>query len=1134
MTEHDASGAYTRILSALRHIRTRRENTALARGAFRTATYVPALLLTGMAIESIAHLDIAGRTILFSILALGTVLAFLLPCGTALLTKLLASRKASDDAVALSVGNHFPELRDRLLNALQLHKELRTAGSPPYSMALANASFEAVTASFSTLNLAAVVDTEPARRAGRIAMLSAGIVLAAAVLFSAPLVEAGSRILHFRTDFVPPAPFDFIVMPGDVEIVKGENVTLVARTSLPKQPEMAWFLQEAEQSDFDRIEPKQDSLGRSTHTLTAVRASVTYYVEANGYRSKQFRLNVIDRPTIRSMRVKVTLPAYTKLPPRSLDDNIGDVTALAGSQAQIALQFNKEVASAAIVFSDSQQVPCSVGGTGATASFRLTRDCTYQIHVTDAGGNRNAHPITYSVKVVPDLPPSVVIVEPAPQTNLDENLRQPLLGRISDDFGYTKLVLHFRLAASKFEQPSSTFSSILIPLPSESKPEMEVPYIWNLSSLNLVPEDVVEYYLELFDNDNVRGPKSARSQMHTLRLPSMEEVFAKADKTQEKAVNELQKALAGADDVQKQIESLQREMKQQNAEKLDWQQKRKLDETLKQQEKILEDVKRVKEQIAQLNQDMQKQNLMSDETMKKYQELQELMQQVDAPQLREAMKRMNEAMKQMSPEQMKQAMEQLKFNEEMFQRSIDRTIELLKRLQIEQKADELTRRSEDLAKKQEDLANRTENANPQDKDALDRLAKEQDELKKQAEAMQREMKELQQKMEEFPQEMPLDEMQEAQSEMNLSQMQQQMSDASGQCSGGNCKSASQNQKKAAERLKQVQKKMEKVRKKLSENQERMVQQAFKKALDNVLGLSKKQEQLRNETAALQQNSQVFREKMQEQQQLMQQLNTAANELMELGKKSFSVSPEMGMHLGEAMRKMRQSLEKMQNRDTRSSGEQQGGAMTELNEAAKEIAKGMQSSKSGGSNPGGSLMQQLQKLAQQQQGINQGTQSVPGGSMSQQQMAQMQRLAQQQAALQKTLQQLNEEAKKSTEGKRLLGDMNRIAEDMQEVVRDMQQGEVNPNTLQKQERILSRLLDASRSMRERDWEKKRRAETATETRRSTPSELNPDLLNPQEGLKQDLQKAVDEGYSRDYENLIRQYFQAMEKVVGAGK
>ena len=91
--------------------------------------------------------------------------------------------------------------------------------------------------------------------------------------------------------------------------------------------------------------------------------------------------------------------------------------------------------------------------------------------------------------------------------------------------------------------------------------------------------------------------------------------------------------------------------------------------------------------------------------------------------------------------------------------------------------------------------------------------------------------------------------------------------------------------------------------------------------------------------------------------------------------------------------------------------------------------------------------------------------------------------------------------------------------------------MNPETLQRQERILSRLLDASKSMRERDWEKKRRAETANEVSKRSPGELDPSLLDPRQGIQRDLQRAVQEGYRRDYEALIRSYYENVQKTVG---
>jgi len=92
---------------------------------------------------------------------------------------------------------------------------------------------------------------------------------------------------------------------------------------------------------------------------------------------------------------------------------------------------------------------------------------------------------------------------------------------------------------------------------------------------------------------------------------------------------------------------------------------------------------------------------------------------------------------------------------------------------------------------------------------------------------------------------------------------------------------------------------------------------------------------------------------------------------------------------------------------------------------------------------------------------------------------------------------------------------------------LQSGSISPETLNKQERILSRLLDASVSMNERDFEKKRESKTGTQYKRPSPLPID---LTTQEGkskVMSEQQRALQQGYSKDYELLIRRYFEALQ-------
>ena len=101
--------------------------------------------------------------------------------------------------------------------------------------------------------------------------------------------------------------------------------------------------------------------------------------------------------------------------------------------------------------------------------------------------------------------------------------------------------------------------------------------------------------------------------------------------------------------------------------------------------------------------------------------------------------------------------------------------------------------------------------------------------------------------------------------------------------------------------------------------------------------------------------------------------------------------------------------------------------------------------------------------------------------------------------------------------------------MQEVIRDMKDKNVDENTLQKQERILSRLLDAQRSMRERDFEKQRKSNVGKDFTRQSPKEIDFNSLEGKNKLQQDLLKAIEAGYAKDYENIIRKYFESLNKT-----
>jgi len=239
---------------------------------------------------------------------------------------------------------------------------------------------------------------------------------------------------------------------------------------------------------------------------------------------------------------------------------------------------------------------------------------------------------------------------------------------------------------------------------------------------------------------------------------------------------------------------------------------------------------------------------------------------------------------------------------------------------------------------------------------------------------------------------------------------------------------------------------------------------------------------------------------------------------------------MGKELGDANKQMQQSIQSLQNRNGSYAAITQGEAMMHLNKAASIVKGSMESMMQGGGGKGG-MMSLLQQLSSQQMNLNSLTQmlrQMQQGQLSPQQQGELQRLAQQQGLIQKSLAELNKEAKISGDSKKIPANLDNIVKEMQEVLTNMKTERLDDNLIQKQEHILSKLLDAQRSINERDFEKKRKSNSGKNFVRQSPDQINLSTDEGKEKLKDELNKAVQEGYAKDYEELILKYYEAIQK------
>jgi hypothetical protein len=254
-----------------------------------------------------------------------------------------------------------------------------------------------------------------------------------------------------------------------------------------------------------------------------------------------------------------------------------------------------------------------------------------------------------------------------------------------------------------------------------------------------------------------------------------------------------------------------------------------------------------------------------------------------------------------------------------------------------------------------------------------------------------------------------------------------------------------------------------------------------------------------------------------------------NNTMNLSRETFMVSPDMGRKLGMAYAQMDASKGKLAERNGSGSLGNQGQAMVALNEGAKSIIQTIKQMQESGSASGyETFLKRMEEMAGQQQGLNnQGMQLALGQMASSMQEGLMQQMLSQQRGVRKSLQQMMDEMKQA--GEQGLGDLSGIANEMDQVIQDLERKQFNRQTSDRQQRILSRMIDSQKSMTQRGFEEKRKSDTANPISFAGPSGLPQDLGQRQSLIINAMNHALKSGYSRDYQKMIRRYFNALSNA-----
>ncbi|HSG99421.1 MAG TPA: hypothetical protein VLB27_05190, partial [candidate division Zixibacteria bacterium] len=1020
-------------------------------GAALTAALIGALWIVLTLIAVAATLPVWLKLVLLTLSALVAAL------GLRRLT-LTPLFEGNVDTLAVRLEKRYQTLKGRLIAAVQFHRgeKLPTGTSPELVDLTAKQTLELA----AELELSDSLDRSPWKKA--LAPVAGVAAVIAALILFAPGWFSHAYTVYSQplTKVAAPLGYQLTATPADGKAVKYRDLTLsghLTGVGFPGAAEVRYRF-EGGRWQTERIDLKSrnrvkvngyDSLMFSAR-LREVKRSVEFYVSAGARETEPQTIEIVDLPRVTNLKVSIVPPGYTRLPPTQLDDNSGSFGAVVGSAARIEGQSNVPLAEAAVMFDNGDTLALEPSATRFSTGLTVTEDRAYRFHLVDSLGEVNPDPIDYFVTALPDREPDVTVMAPGADIDIDESLLIPLKVRISDDFGFSSLAMKYRIISGSGESDETV---MIIHYSDNITTDGEVEFTWDVDKIDIEPGDYISYYFEVRDNDDVNGPKVGVSQTFRARLPSIEELIAELDAESDSRINETENILKQERDLYEKLQETQRKLQElDGSEEIDWQKKQSLEELTQKNQELTEQLEKLADEMRKSLDQREGSDLMNQEIMEKMRRIQELFEEVATDEMRQAQERLKEALEEMNKQELEEAMKDMQLSQEELLSRLERTLELLKRMEIEQKINAMTEQAKELLDRQTRNNERTEDS---EEGELAELAPDEDKVTEGLENLREQAEELDQMLREAE----LDQVPEAREfsdavkQNDARQDTQEMSD---QLKKRDKSGSQQSGESAEEKIKSMLDKMREQQQALAGMQQKKQNTAIRRAIEDATYLSREQEGLFDETAALNPRSTALRDLADDEVTLKESVTGFGDRLMQLSKQNPFLSSELRTLVQDAIYSINESVDKLHETRGGPASESQRDAMTSMNEVALRLLESMneqsQCNKGGSCDKAG---QKMESLGERQNKLNRETERQLGQGFSPndpQEAERLRELAGEQQAIRRSLEELQREFGGRDE---LLGDLDAIGKEMEKVIEELSDGIAGDATAERQLRIYSR-------------------------------------------------------------------------------
>lgn len=1029
------------------------------------------------------------------------------------------------DSIAKKIGEENPHLSDKLLNAYQL-LDKSTEGEVQ-----------------SQLKNKAIVEIEEQIQEvefpnpkniiySKLFFVFVSLALIFIVFQSIESFNSASiRVLNPQKTYPIPMPFKIINQTEKKIIIEGDSLRISFSVAGEWIPDSLSFITKINNNISEIKVPVINN--QYNYDMKNITDDFVYWAE---YKSKRIlnpwekiisnanAVNIKKRPRINSINYTVYPPRYTELPPINYSSNNTDIPVLEGSTLQIEAKSNKIIREAWANIND-EDIILSSNQNNIVGEIKILNDGWLKLMCIDNNDILNINPPANRINVISDKPPQIFVSSPDKEFKIEDDYVIQTDIQLVDDYGISDLYIEYKIIRPEYlTQDTTIYRHAINGIDTKLKAQ-EIIYNWDINNLYLSTDDQLKFYFLVSDNNSVTGPNISSAGPFIGLVPSLEDIFSDITSMEDNIIESTEEISLTVEEVQELVDELEKDLLK--SDNVTWEQTKKINESSEKIEKIIEEMENIQETFDKIMEESENNDLFDKNLMDKFDEFQKLMDTILTEEMLEAMSKIKEMMSKMSTKQMLDSIQDLKQDMSLLEEQLDRFIELFERIRAEQIFDELIKQLEKLVESQIKISGElySEDTN------FDDLESNQN---KQINGYDEFLEHISNNLNTISKfsKTSADLLSDLLGDDKSKETKESLLNTKDALSSEELEKAFKGSENDITNLSQVLAEIENIKNIFNEEGVDEMSLEFVTLIKNIEFISFDQERNINNLKKIKSYNPVIKDIAFNQNIIQNKIIKFIEQLLALSNKTFHLPPKINRSIGSAQLATQKSINYLEQKQIHSAKQENENALEAINETAHillQSLKNMQSSMSASGME--SYLEQLEQMAKNQEEINEGTGQCMNPGMGQggmpgqlnMQQALMERLQSQQKALQQQLEGMLSDMP----GEQGHGGLSKALEDMEEVIEDFKRKKIDRETIENQNKILSRMLDSQKSLKEKDYNEKRKSIAAEAIDYDGPILLPTDRGERQTMLTKLLQEALDEGYSTNYQVIIKEYFKNLE-------